>query len=229
MSFRYPICKTTAGHISRFAAVLAVCCFITDPISADVPAAERDALMALYDATNGAEWLSNSNWGQGDPCHDEWFGVSCTNPNALMSTSATPNNETDTPILEINLFGNNLTGPIPKEIGLFPKLITIELGLNELSGDIPAEIGNLSSLRILNLSVNPLTGPIPVALSQLEQLEVLRLQRTLVSGNIPPELGQLQQLKELSLGVGSLADLSKSPLAGNLPAELVVRQSDNIG
>jgi hypothetical protein len=35
------------------------------------------ALVELYRATNGDQWLNNANWLQGDPCLDHWFGVTC--------------------------------------------------------------------------------------------------------------------------------------------------------
>ena len=29
-------------------------------------------------ATKGEMWANNSRWMTGDPCVEEWFGVSCT-------------------------------------------------------------------------------------------------------------------------------------------------------
>ena len=40
-------------------------------------------------------------------------------------------------------------------------LTTLDLSRNELSGPIPPQLGSLSNLRILYLSRNQLTGPIP--------------------------------------------------------------------
>ena len=46
----------------------------------DIPASERQALVDLYSATNGAHWTSSSIWpvASGDPCYDGWLGVGCT-------------------------------------------------------------------------------------------------------------------------------------------------------
>ena len=38
---------------------------------------DREALMALYVATNGPAWISNTSWTSGDPCTDAWYGVAC--------------------------------------------------------------------------------------------------------------------------------------------------------
>jgi len=37
------------------------------------------ALVDLYNATNGPEWSWNTNWLNGDPCSQRWFGVGCVN------------------------------------------------------------------------------------------------------------------------------------------------------
>ena len=41
----------------------------------DANTAERDALVALYDATGGSGWHHNGGWLDGDPC--SWYGVTC--------------------------------------------------------------------------------------------------------------------------------------------------------
>jgi hypothetical protein len=42
-------------------------------------ASSRDALVALYNATDGENWTDNTNWLIGDPCGYDWFGVGCGN------------------------------------------------------------------------------------------------------------------------------------------------------
>ena len=45
-------------------------------LNADVEAKQRNALVALYQATNGPYWSnSNNGWGGRDPC--SWLGVYC--------------------------------------------------------------------------------------------------------------------------------------------------------
>jgi len=35
------------------------------------------ALVDLYTATNGPKWSGNTNWLDGDPCNQHWYGVIC--------------------------------------------------------------------------------------------------------------------------------------------------------
>jgi hypothetical protein len=52
--------------------------------AAETSPEQRDALVELYDGTNGPKWAS-SEWGWpghsngSDPCDDTWFGVRCMN------------------------------------------------------------------------------------------------------------------------------------------------------
>ena len=62
---------------------------------------ERDALIALYNSTDGANWIHNDNWGTDLPL-DEWYGVSIDERGHVYS---------------IGLAANNLTGTIPESIG----------------------------------------------------------------------------------------------------------------
>jgi len=60
---------------------------------------EIQSLVDLYDATNGDSWNVNTNWNVGDPCINNWFGITC--------------DDSDTTILEIKLGNNNLAGSLP--------------------------------------------------------------------------------------------------------------------
>jgi len=44
------------------------------------------------------------------------------------------------------LHGNNLIGTIPKELCVLKSLEVLDLGMNQLTGPIPPEIGNLALL-----------------------------------------------------------------------------------
>ena len=91
-----------------------------------VPDAERAALVAIYDATDGDNWTENMNWKSQEPVRD-WYGVMVENGAVTM----------------LDLSDNNLTGEIPSEIGDLTSLETLELG-GKLTGAIPAEIGKLT-------------------------------------------------------------------------------------
>ena len=107
----------------------------------DVPQAEADALIALYDATDGDNWDDNTGW-KTDPVVGNWFGVTVSGGNVTQ--------------LELN--NNSLNGTIPSDIGDLTSLTILRLHANSLSGSIPTEIGNLTSLTDLRLHQNSLSG-----------------------------------------------------------------------
>ena len=157
---------------------------------------ERDILVALYEATNGANWTNDENWLTDAPLGD-WYGV---------------HTESSGRVDRLILHRNNLTGSIPRELGSLASLKQLWLFDNRLTGPIPVELGSLTSLEELQLSSNSLTGPIPAELGNLTSLEELTLFTNRLTGPIPAELGSLTSLRELSLSFNSLT--------GPIPAEL---------
>ncbi|GAQ78093.1 L domain-like superfamily protein [Klebsormidium nitens] len=82
---------------------------------------------------------------------------------------------------------NNLSGPIPPELGNLTNLVYLEIDKNNLSGPIPRELGTLTYLSRLGLSNNNLSGTIPAELGFLPYAS-LDLQNNSLSGPIPPSL-----------------------------------------
>ena len=161
---------------------------------------ERDALVALYNATDGDNWTNNDNWLSQEPI-STWYGV----------TKATWG-EAIGYVTSVDLFGNNLRGTIPAELGALDHLTYLRLTWNALSGTIPSELGNLDELMILYLGDNDLSGTIPSELGNLDELRILYLGDNDLSGTIPSELGNLDELRILYLG--------DNDLSGTIPSEL---------
>jgi len=67
----------------------------------------------------------------------------------------------------LGLYRNQLTGPIPSEIGNLTNLSKLKLEYNQLTGSIPSAIGNLTSLTYLDLGRNALSGVIPESICDL--------------------------------------------------------------
>ena len=85
------------------------------------------------------------------------------------------------------LANNQLTGPVPSELGRLTNLYTLNLANNRLTGPIPSELGKLTNLYYLNLGGNELTGPVPTELGQLPELDGLHLagnQLTCIPGTL---------------------------------------------
>jgi len=183
----------------RAALALATLLAVALPAAAAIPAAERQALIDLYNATGGASWADNTGWlgAAGTEC--SWHGVLC--------------DVGETTVTQVSLFHNNLVGTIPASIGDLTGLQFLDFETNQLTGPIPPELGNLSSLVRLYLDVNQLTGPIPPELGNLSNLQELYLQSNQVlAGPIPASLGNLTALTYLNLG--------DNQLTGPIPPEL---------
>ena len=88
------------------------------------------------------------------------------------------------------------------EIDAAARVLRLELRENNLSGPIPPEIGNLTETTQLNLNNNALSGPIPPEIGSLIRLEGLSLaHNNLDGGPIPLEFANLVSLERLSLDI----------------------------
>ena len=95
------------------------------------PAADREALAALYRAAGGDAWTRKANWLSARPL-GEWHGV---------TTDASGR------VTGLNLNGNGLSGSVPPALGSLTGLRYLFLYNNAgLSGPLPAEMGGLSGL-----------------------------------------------------------------------------------
>ena len=141
--------------------------FCEDP---SVSAFEREALVAFYNSTDGANWEYNDNWLAGDPCQNNWYGVSCRKLEG--GESEEPGAHT---VTRLDLNYNSLSGSIPEALGNLNNLEKLLLSANNLSGNIPEALGNLTSLNELRLGGNKLTGLIPDSLENLEWIWEINL------------------------------------------------------
>ena len=150
---------------------------------------DRAALVALYEATDGPNWVNNDNWLTDAPLED-WYGVEVEGRDRVTA---------------LYLYSNSLSGLIPPELGDLANPTRLSLSGNSLSGPIPPELGNLSGLETLWLSSNDLSGPIPSELGNLARLESLQLAENDLSGPIPSEFGNLGNLTDLWLDNNDLS------------------------
>ncbi len=123
----------------------------------ELVARDRAALEALYNATDGEDWLRQENWLTDAPLGD-WHGV------VTDSTGE---------VTWLTLPGNGLKGTLPAELGNLRALRYLGLADNQLSGPVHHALGDLTQLTGLFLANNRLTGALPGSFLQLEQLHVV--------------------------------------------------------
>lgn len=166
---------------------LAVACVHAVPAAAAIPDSERQALIALYEATHGGTWGLNTNWCTTAPCPleaptfappgsecftgepgDGWFGVEC--------------NRDKTHVVGVGLGANHLTGSLPP-LAALTALRNFEVGNNDLGGAIP-DLSALASLESFSVSANHFSGPIP-SLAGLTALRAFLASDNDLTGTIP--------------------------------------------
>jgi hypothetical protein len=130
------------------------------PTNAPLPLAERNALLALYTATNGSTWVANTGWrdnllGQ-DPCIGSvWYGeyLHLGSGRGRWKQSERRQQSSRAPkgcaiaasplagvtcsaahIVALNLSGNGLRGTLPVALSDLPYLTTMDVSNNPLKG-----------------------------------------------------------------------------------------------
>jgi hypothetical protein len=175
--------STLAQDIRSAAPAVFSCADVTE-----IPRVECEALVALYNSTNGAGWTNKSGWlANNTPC--QWQGVGCSG----------------THVYQVFLPSNNLQGNLPQEFWNLTGLTNLNLYDNKLSGNISSAIGNLRDIRRLLLDHNSLIGVIPPEIGLLVNLVSLELDSNQLTGAIPPEIGNLTRLRGLQLGFNRLS------------------------
>jgi hypothetical protein len=183
----------------------------------EIPQIECEALVTLYNSTNGPGWVNRAGWlSNSTPC--SWYGVACANGHVSAlwlhypgSVTTPPGSESPSPTDrdrsastwrsggDVSSLGNpdylvwrNIVENSPGNwFGVrFAAKSELYAG-NGLVGTIPPELGNLSGLTRLALHGNQLSGGVPSQLGNLTNLTWLCLYDTPLSGALPASLTKL--------------------------------------
>jgi len=199
------------------------------------------ALKALYESTNGSNWVIDDGWEQVESNEPPegcdlslLYGVSINEAGRVSCIDLDGLNDCT---YDVQSGGNNLTGTLPTEIGLLTELNQLCLNFNSIEGTLPVDIAKLSNLKTLLLHSNRLTNEIPNNIfNHLKNLEILFLSDNQFTGSIPNSLGQSESLIDLGLFQNKLTgqipvslsnlsnlinlNLRNNQLSGSIPAQL---------
>ncbi|EOY13269.1 Leucine-rich repeat protein kinase family protein, putative [Theobroma cacao] len=153
------------------------------------------ALLALKTRVNND--LLATNWSTATSICN-WVGVTCGSRHHR--------------VIALDLFGMNLSGTIPPDMGNLSFVAFLDTGNNSFHGSLPIELANLRRLKSLLLSNNNFNGEIPSWFGSFSKLQNLSLGGNNFVGVIPSSLCSLSKLELLSL--------YNNNLQGHIPLEI---------
>lgn len=140
--------------------------------------AERNALIALYNATLGDNWIHKENWR--NPQNPQEFNEHGTE-SLWYGLTIEMGGQFDR-VYQIKLPNNNLNGPLT-DLSAMTSLSQLSLQDNGLTGNV-ASLTENANLAYINLSNNKLSGPIPDFVKK-NTIRTLNLNSNRLCGPIP--------------------------------------------
>ena len=197
-----------------------------------IPEDEKQALIELFNSTNGAEWKSWTKWDL-TASVDQWKGVKIKDGHVSELDLHSSNLQGKIPasigalteLVKIRLDNNLLEGPLPKELFQFQKLQELwltnqrkqanagEVREYTLTGGLP-DVIDMPQLKILELSDTGITGP----LSEMKTPELLQFQaNNCTLGSLHPSIWELPKIIYIGIQLGESP--KPLPLTGELPKD----------
>lgn len=182
---------------------------------------DKDALMDIYRALNGAQWTSSEKWGTDAPI-SEWEGITTYSEiypycdeqlkDRVMMIRIEGNNNKPTKgslsssigqlteLIDLFVYYVDLNeSSLPVELFNLSKLETVYMPCVNLGGRISVLIENLKQLKRFELGDNKITGHLPAGLFKLNKIESIDLSDNLFYGALPQNIGECKSLKSLQL------------------------------
>ena len=194
---------------------------LTQPAAAASAETDRYALMAVYNASDGANWKESRRWDLSKDMKD-WPGVKLNSDGRVIELSITNGTvstvDWELPaeiayLTELEIFqavGSRVKGDFPEFLYGLTKLTKIVVNGNNITGSLSAKVSQWPELTNLYVNNNPaFGGTLPVELSGLKKLINLNISQTAISGALPAELSgcaALQNMMAFSTQISSIPD-----------------------
>ena len=225
--------KTTAGAAQAIASLSQTGC---------QPCRRTDslALVAIYNASNGASWKADKVWDLTKPMDDataKWSGVTVadgrvtkvlfTAKDIITSEWTLPEEIGDlTELIQLKFNNCKLTGNLPASLYSLEKLEVLYFQTNDISASGIENIGQLTKLKQLYVNDNAnMTGTLPAAIGDLKNLQQFQIGNTKIGGNVDV-LGGCTALVGVNAYNANLAGTVPEAF-GNLSAVTTIRLEDN--
>jgi len=159
------------------------CVMLENAASAAIPAEERQALLDIYQSTNGDGWLFRDGWNGPAGTECSWLFVTCDAADAHV---------TGLDFLTYRLT-NGLAGPLPPSLANLTHLEVLSVRNNAITAPLP-DFSALAALQVLDISYTATFGPLP-PIASLRHLRLFNAARGGFTGPIP-SLAGLAELTE---------------------------------
>lgn len=183
-----------------------------NPAVHGVPEIEYNALVALYNSTNGGNWSYNTNWLSSTISVSKWYGIIVENGR----------------VTRIRLGNFTIRGSLPEEFFSLTELKELEMMLAVLEGPFPTLIANFKKLEILDFLNCKFTGNFPMEILQLKNLSELSLKGEFNYGQMP-DFSSLTNLKELNLNCNFTGDIPLSVCSMTNLTQLLLNDNNFTG
>ncbi|XP_024969192.1 protein STRUBBELIG-RECEPTOR FAMILY 7-like isoform X1 [Cynara cardunculus var. scolymus] len=193
-------------------------------INGDTDPADASALRVMYQSLNSPGQLTKWSSNAGDPCGENWKGVTCSG-SRVTEMYAAFNSDVhihvfQSYILQIfnliflyhfsNLSSLGLSGGIGYQLTSLTSLTTFDISNNNLGNQLPYNLP--PNLQRLNIAGCGFTGTLPYSISLMTSLKYLNAARNQINGELSDMFGKLSALTTL--------DLSFNSFTGDLPESL---------
>ncbi len=193
--------RSITKHIGYISSIDNYCELVTD-----ISRTQCDALVALYNSTNGSGWYDHNNWlGDWDTTPTtacDWEGVYCTE------------GEWWEEVYYIDIEENNLSGIIPAQISGLSSLRYLYLNGNQITTIASGAFNGLSNLQYLYLNNNQITTIASGAFNGLSRWNTLNLSNNQITTIASGAFNELPELQYLYLDHNKIASITTGMFDG---------------